>query len=480
MRTYRLTTLAGVLAVTVGLAACGDFLSGPGLTENPNNPTEASPEALFIAMQARQFVLQQGQLARQSAIWTQQLAGVFNQQREWGSQYNVTENDISGQYNGFYIGGGLIDLRRLRADARAAGDARFEGIIKVWEAFSMGTAASIWGDLPYREAVSFPAIPTPRLDPQEQVYGDVQALLTDAINQLTGSAATPFSTRDLVYGGDAARWIRAAWTLKARYYLHVAPRVGAQAYQDALAAAQQGINEAPANVDQAMHGQAPGDFRAFHGNTLDDGNIWSQFNEARTDLAANHRFVLVLVARSDPRLAQYFAPGSDGVFRGANQFGLSADGSTDWSTLNRTTRVPRPFRQPFITWMENKLIMAEAEFQVGTNAAALGHVNDVRGALGMTALAGPITLEQILVEKWIAQFQNIDAWSDYRRACYPRLTPGGPSSPTPAAEIPGRLPYGRVERLQNPNIPPPSQQPAKNWNFQPVAACPFYDPATDI
>lgn len=477
---YAQSKLAAVLAVTVGLAGCTDFLTGPGLTENPNQPIEASTEALLIAMQARQFVLQQGQLARQSAIWTQQVAGVFNQQREWGSQYNVTENDIQGHYAGFYIGGGLLDLRRIQARAREAGDARLEAIAKVWEAFSIGTAASIWGDIAYREAADKATYPTPVLDPQQQVYGDVQALLDDAIAQLATAPTTPLATRDLVYGGDAARWRRAAYTLKARYYLHVAPRVGSAAYSDALAAAQQGINEAPASVAQAMHGQAPGDFRALHGNTLDDGNIWSQFNEARTDLAANHRFVQVLLARTDPRLAEFFSRATDGVFRGANQFGLTADGSTDWSTLNRTTRVPRPFRQPFITWMENKLILAEAEFQVGTNAAALGHVNDVRLALGMGSLAGPITLEQIMLEKWIAQFQNIDAWSDYRRTCYPRLTPGGPSAPTPAAEVPGRLPYGANERRQNPNIPTPSQQPAKNWNFAQMAACPFYNPATDL
>lgn len=479
MSTFRRMTLAGALAVTVGLAGCSNFLEGPGLTEDPNNPIEASLEAKLIAMQARQFVLQQGQLARLSAIWTQQMAGVFNQQREWGSQYNVTENDISGQYNGFYIGGGLIDLRKIRAEAAAAGDARTEAIAKVWEAFSIGTAASIWGDIAYRQAANPAAFPTPVLDPQDQVYGDVQALLDDAIAQLAGAPSTALAA-ELVYNGDAARWRRAAYTLKARYHLHVAPRVGAAAYSAALAAAGQGINEAPANVTQAIHGQAPGDFRAFHGNTLSDGNIWSQFNTARTDLAANQRFVQRLIARGDPRLAQYYSPASDGQFRGANQFGLTADGSTDWSTLNRTARVPLTFRQPFITWTENKLILAEAEFQVGTNAAALGHVNDVRAALGMGPLAAPITLEQIMIEKWIAQFQNIDAYSDYRRTCYPRLTPGGPSAPTPAAEVPGRVVYGNVERLQNPNVPPPSQQPAKNWNFRNLAPCPPYNPATDL
>lgn len=462
--------VAAALAVTIGVAGCNDFLRGPGISENPNDPIAASLDALFVGMQGRQFVLQEGQLARQSAIWTQQLAGVFNQQREWGSQYNMTENDIQGHYAGFYIGGGLNDLRKIQAEAQAIGDVRLEGIAKVWEAFSMGTAASLWGDIVYREAVN-PEILTPQLDPQEQVYSDVQALLTDAIAQLGGAPSTTLAS-DLVYGGRSDRWVRAAYTLKARYFLHVAPRVGAAAYTAALNAANLGINEAPENVTQARHGQAPGDFRAFHGNTLDDGNIWAQFNEARTDLAANHRFVTVLEARNDPRLAEFFLLATDDVFRGANQFGNPPpDGSTAYSLLNDDVRVVRTFRQPFITWVENQLIIAEAQFQLGQTGPALTAVNNARTALGLPNLPGPITLEQIMVEKWIAQFQNVDAYSDYRRTCFPVLVPGGPSSPTPAAQVPGRFPYGGNERLQNPNIPAPSAQPAKNWNYAEIT-CP--------
>lgn len=464
----RLSAVSVSLVTAMGLASCDEYLTGPGLTENPNQPIAASVDALFIAMQTRQFVLQEGQPARNSAIWTQQLAGVFNQQREWGSQYNLTENDIQGFFAGFYIGGGLKDLRKIQVEAQTANNPRLEAIAKVWEGFSFGTAASLWGDIPYREAVS--DNPAPKLDPQEQVYADVQALLSSAITQLQGAPTTSLPS-DLIYAGNSDRWRRAASTLKARYFLHVAPRAGQAAYQSALTAAQAGINEAPTSVTQALHGQAPGDFRAFHGTTLDDGNIWSQFNEARTDLTANQRYVLVLRARNDPRLTQYFANATDGQIRGANQFGNTADGSTAFSLLNTTQRVTRTFRQPFVTWTENQLIIAEAQFQLGNTAAALTAVNAVRTALGMPDLPGPITLEEIMVEKWIAQFQNIDSYSDYRRTCFPTLVPGGPSSPTPAAQVPGRFPYGSSERLQNPNIPPPSAQPAKNWNFATIT-CP--------
>jgi len=463
----RYTKLAGVLALGAGLSGCGDFLTGPGLSENPNSPITASTDQLFIAMQARQFVVQEGQLARLSAIWTQQITGIFNQQLEWGTKYLVTENDLSGHYNSIYVGGGLLDMRKIQTAAQAAGDVRLEGIAKVWEAFTIGTATSLWGDIPYREAVN-PANPAPHLDPQQQVYADVQALLSEAITKLGGSPATAMPT-DLVYNGNAGRWIRAANTLKARYHLHTAPRLGAAAYQAALAAALQGINEAPTSVAQAVHGQAPGDFRSFHGNTLDDANIWAQFLSARADIAGAKRMIDVLKARgNDPRLEGYFDPASDAQYRGANQWG---QGPAPWSLVDVATRSARTFRQPFITWTENQLIIAEAQFQLGNEPAARNALNAVRTSLGMPALPGPVTLEQIMVEKWIAQFQNIDAYSDYRRTCFPRLVPGGPTVNVSAPQVPGRLPYGGSERVQNPNIPLPSQQPAKNWTYEQIT-CP--------
>jgi hypothetical protein len=63
------------------------------------------------------------------------------------------------------------------------------------------------------------------------------------------------------------------------------------------------------------------------------------------------------------------------------------------------------------------------------------------------------------MEEWISLFQNIEAWNAYKRNCAPKLTPAGT-----ATDVPGRLVYGLAERNANPNIPSPSQQPARNKN----------------
>ncbi|MDQ3674828.1 MAG: hypothetical protein M3365_10680, partial [Gemmatimonadota bacterium] len=85
-------------------AGCGDFLSGPGLTENPNSATEGTTLQQLIAMQANMFTRLEGQIARSAGIYTQQIIGSNNQQLQWATQYGQSENDIPGHMSAFYTG----------------------------------------------------------------------------------------------------------------------------------------------------------------------------------------------------------------------------------------------------------------------------------------------------------------------------------------------------------------------------------------
>lgn len=461
-----------LLAVMAG--GCDDFLQGPGLTESPNNPTLASAQQQLIALQANMSTRLTGQLARNAAIYTQQVIGTNNQQDTYGTQYDFREGDVGANFTGFYTGGGLVAMRNIQAYG-ATNDKLFEGIAKVWEGLAFGTATSIWGDLPYSESIN-PDILTPKLDAQEAIYAAVQTRLDEGIAALAAAPSTGgCEGSDVIYcaptsatrAQQIARWTAAARTLKARYYMHLGERNGNAAYTLALAQAQQGISEVPTSATNAMHGQGPGDFRTFHGTTLDvDGNIWAEFLTARGgDIRAGHRLVQLLKDRNDPRLAAYFSPNTAGAFLGVDANKVVV-GTGAASEINIPVRRALSFRQPLVTWAENQLIMAEANSRLGNAGAALNNVNAVRAAVGMGPL-GAVTLDDIMTEKYIAQFQNVDVWSDYKRTCLPTLV-----KRTGAAEIPGRSPYGSTERTANPNIPLPSAYPAgttgpsalRNWN----------------
>ena len=444
----------------VVLTGCDDLISGPGLTEDPNNPTTATAEQLFVAAEASLINQQEGQLARIASFWTQQLSGTNNQQLNYGSQYLITEGDVSTFWGQIYSGGGVVDLRKMRALGAEANDQKMQGLSLFIEAFRIGTTASLWGDIPYSQ-VSNDTIRTPKLDPQQEVYAAVQLKLDTAITLLRGTGSGPFAGADVFYAGNYDRWVRAAYTLKARYHMHTGERLGNPAYTAALAAANQGINEAPTTVNDAIHGQAPGNFRPLHGNSASDGNLWAQFLGSRADVTANQQFIALLQGRNDPRLAAYFDPATDGQYRGSSQFGVVPGAGA--SNVDVATRLQLTFRQPFITWAENQLIIAEAQFRLGNPGAALTATNAVRTSVGMPAL-GSVTLEQIAEEKYVALYQNIEVYNDWKRNCWPRLTPGGANN-TSAAAIPARLPYALSERQANAlNIPAPNAADPRNWN----------------
>jgi len=447
MRSPWITTLATAL-LALGTAGCSDFLSGNDVTGNPNLPTAATRDALFIGFQAGQFGFQEYGVAQIACEWTQQCTGIqrFSQTR---TTYDILDSDFNADWAQIYGGGGLKEIREVQASATADNEIVYRGIAKVWEAFSIGTAASIWGDIPYSQAG--PNNPTPVFDDQLAIYDALQVLLDGAIADLTsGIVQTGVGTNDLVFGGDAAstaKWIETAHTLKARFYLHTAEVRGPPAYTSALAEATLGIST-PAN-----------NFTSFHSQTGGEQNGWWQFQNLSgfgADVVAGAFLADLMVARNDPRLPEYFAPSDPGPYGGMSPDQVASP--TGVSDLIGTRSDPT-FRQPLITWQENQMILAEANFVLSGAGAAQPFVDALRTSIGMATT--PVTsLNTIMEEKYIALFQNIEVFNDYKRTCYPTITPF--PNPGFSGVVPGRIYYAQSETNVNPNAPSVSQQLATN------------------
>jgi hypothetical protein len=464
-----------VAALSGSLAACGDYLTGPGISDNPNAPLAVETAQLFQGIQLTQFVQHTGDLSRHTAMWTQQMAGIGNQY-SGRDQYVTTEQDLAAWYNAIYTGGGLVDIRRARAISDSVSCPQCSALFAIHEAYLVGMGASIFGDLPYRGAL-VEGTPAP-LDPQAQVYADVQALLDGAIAGLstapTGGAAafySQLSAVDLIYGGTRSRWIAAAQTLKARYYLHwVEGQVagGAAAAQSAIACGGNCLTKARTAALAGIQ-SAAGDWRAFHTNVGSEANFFYQFFDERAGyLVAGNHLVELLKARNDARLKVYFEPVSGNTFVGSR----AGEANQAASVLADDGAGAANFRQPMVTCAENQFILAEVEFRLGNTAPAraalLAGMRCAEETLGVqitnpttaqvNALSGNALLEEIITQKYIALFLNMEVYNDYKRTCLPRLTTFN------NRPIPGRLFYGQQERQTNPNIPQPDQQPRLNAN----------------
>jgi hypothetical protein len=163
-------------------------------------------------------------------------------------------------------------------------------------------------------------------------------------------------------------------------------------------------------------------------------------------------------AGPDPRMALYFD---------------STNSTTGFMSANRLYDA---FRQPLVTYNENLLIQAEANLHktVPNAGAALVALNAEKAAWNTAAIwhaavvlpaAGVATDSSIMTEKYIALFQNVEVWNDWKRMCWPRLAPVALVAVV-GNTVPSRLLDGSTEQSTNPNIPAVGTAPngAFNWN----------------
>jgi hypothetical protein len=418
--------LAAVATLSVlGAVGCqGDFLTGGELSTDPNRPTVATNDQLFVATQETLWSYWGGDPARITGVYAQELHGLANQYGALDATYDEDPNTTNGTHAALYTGGGLVDIKKLQAGVTAAGDKRYLGIAQVMEGALMGTGADLFGNLVYKQALQ--GTPNPVLDDQMVVYDSVQTVLSAAITNLASNTAADAGPggADLVYGGDPALWTAMAHTLKARFYMHTAEKDNA-AYAKALAEAQQGITS------------NAGNYVGAYTATAGEQNLYYQFHQQRGgDVGGGPFLDSLLKARNDPRDASYFHH--------------TSTGEPDWISA---TRNQPDFQQPFVTYDENTLIWAEAAYRTNDEATALAKLNEElqNNGLAKVNLSGQALLNEILIQKYIADFQlGVEAWMDYKRTCTPNLVP-----PKAGLVVPGRWYYDSSEENTNTNIPAP-------------------------
>ena len=141
MRKHLATAVIG-LGAALGITGCGDFLTGPKLSDNPNRPVAATNANLLVASQSNLNEVIEGHLGRTICIWMQQCAGTRLQYNSLG-QYIVGDDDYFIPWSQIYGPGGLVDLRLLQRQALATGDSAYAGVAKVLEAWFVGAADRI-------------------------------------------------------------------------------------------------------------------------------------------------------------------------------------------------------------------------------------------------------------------------------------------------------------------------------------------------
>ncbi|MFN3530729.1 MAG: SusD/RagB family nutrient-binding outer membrane lipoprotein [Bacteroidia bacterium] len=355
---------------------------------------------------------------------------------------------------------------QLSAKASSENAPHYAGIGRVLLAVGLGTATSIWGDVPYSQAFRPSEFTDPVFDPQEQVYAAIQDLLDQAITDFDqASGARAPAADDLFFGGDISRWRKTAHALKARYYLHTIKR-NPNAYTLAAQALQQGLSS---NADN-------GEIRYIAGNPDQVAPLFLERTSTR-DTEVDTSFANLLTALNDPR-RDFFTKITGSIF-----FGIRA---------NYGPFVSMPdSRFPLMTYEECKFMEAEIAMQQSGPAAAAQPLRDgIRASLqrvcsqtvgsadadndnlvqavpaatldayadaqaNLSGLTNEQAWERIFRQRYIALFLQVEVWNDYRRTeNYVAAAAGLPNINTrTGGPIPRRYPYSGNEINFNVNAP---------------------------
>ena len=443
---------------TLGLGSCNKLIEGADI--NPNAPLDApSDQQLTAALIGEGFVMG-GEAARTASIF----AGVFTgEDRQYSALQNYTAAlpDFDNMWtNSYYLT--IQQARLVQEKARAVNNNQLLGIAQVVEAQMIGTVTALWGDVPYSKA--FVSGQAATFDAQRDVYAAIQSLLSDAITNLGKNGVSPGS-RDIYYGGTPARWIAAARSLKARYYLHTA-RLTPVDYASAASEARLGITGSANDMLMPYDGTLEKSVNPYYdfldynrggymsANTSYADSLLGSRNNAKTD---------------ESNRQDYFFDHRAGA---ANYFDV------DPNFVDGAFAADADF--PLVTYVETRAILAEALLmQTAPDfTGALAALNAIRtsnattyggtGGRYLAYVAADFTAggllnsrspalspsgalrKEILIEKYTSLVGQIENFNDVRRT---NNLIGVPKNVASAPSLPQRFLIPQVEVNTNPNAP---------------------------
>lgn len=466
MKLYRTLTNTLLLLVLVYASACSDFLD---VNEDPTSPNEV-PEDLQLPSILGNFSYEVigNEPARTPSQWIQQTA--YNGVPPSEDNYDVTSSDVDNLWNASYIDvmNNVVELNTL---AKENGNYAYSGIAKVIFAWNLSIITDLYGDIPLEEAFD-PINTTPAYNSQEEVYTAIMDTLDAALDDFSQSSARSPGSDDLLYGGDMEKWEKLTYTLIARYHMRLSNAPGYDQQAQAQAALDALENGFTSNEDDA-------DFQYYDESGSE--NPWYQFVidgkwDTRNQLSAH--YVDLLKSLDDPRLPIQARPAgavdangivedfdaSDDPEYVGHENGEEGQGASQVSSigsfysaadapLNWISYAEAKFIEAEVTLITSGVVAAQPIYEdaIAASMDKLGveesEANDYISSLPLLAASGN-ALEEIITQKYIATFIQIEPYNDWRRTGYPEIEPVTNEVRTPSGIIPVRYPYPDSE-LQN-------------------------------
>lgn len=475
------STAAATLLLTAMMAGCSSYLD---VNTDPNNPVNVRIDLTLPGMEmafAHRVLgpesIRYGNLEGSAGFgteWMQQWS--WNNDRHTYAQfqwYEVANLDTDGFWDAGYADV-MQEAKNIMAASEGSDQPQYHGIAKLIFAWNASQLTDAFGPIPLDEAFD-PTNANPGYETQQQVYATVYQMIDEAIQEMqtTGAGAAPAGT-DLVYGGDMAKWVKLAYSLKARFEMRLAYAPGESATDHAQAAL----------TDLASGLQGPGDApQVEYAGGSGARQPWYDYEDQEPGEPSRSSTYMIdmLKANNDPRLPIMAVPtqldcpaygtgyqhntvqddctlATTTIYRGNPSGGVGEPDSAisrigPFFSADSMAFVWYPYEDTRFLAAEAYLIQgdmanADAQYRAGIQAnmerlgvASADITTYLNSKMALGSEANP--LQALITEKYVSNFLRDEVWVDYRRTGYPvppdvnLVIPAGESLST--SGIPQRL-----------------------------------------
>src|SRR6056300_659189 len=197
------------------ITSCSDFEE---INENPNQPTEVGADVLLTTA-LRNSVQTTSNEAFLLSNNIAQLSG--KALRAEVDNYNW--NAFPTLWEGLY--GSLTDIESALNITSASGNEKTQGALLVLKSWIYSQLTNAYGDIPYSEAIKGGGVTeanlTPKYDSQQAIYTSLLADLENAATLLNSSGTI---SGDILYNGDASKWIKFSNALRLRLLMYMSKK----------------------------------------------------------------------------------------------------------------------------------------------------------------------------------------------------------------------------------------------------------------
>lgn len=436
-------TLSLLVLITMIMGCTKDFEE---INTDPNRP-KVVPTVNLISTAQKSLtddIFDEWFSGRQGLLWAQ-----------FWAQRNYTEEDrfiIRQNTNNTYwrlLYTDMMDLQEIiniasdperKAEINTYyGDADGQiAVANILKAYVFQLLTSTYGDIPYEEAFDAIDNPTPAYSAQKTIFLDLFAKLKSSADYLSSASGQVFSSGDLMYDGDPAKWAKFANSLR----LKLAVRLSKSTDPDIISARNNAITEASANAFSSNDDNAA---ITYLGDGESNAPMYDGFYTARrNDMTPSANFVDLLkgindtlnnkqnpfLGLVDPRLEVWVPKNSAGIYRGM-PYGIVNQNASALRGYVANIYNARPVylqADATVTWMDYAqvcFILSELNgwnqewYEKGVRASM-----EWWGAEGVEDYIATLPAaneETVLTQKYIALFMDgYEAWAEYRRTGYPR------------------------------------------------------------